>query len=462
MRLLATEPALRRLVGARAPATALVALGAIVGSLSLAYMTPPPPSLAAHETDGRLAISHVAIGSAWWARGLRPGMAAEWLEGGPAAEPSFMVLVGDAAIDVNLDGPERDPGSLVIAGLAMAVGLVMGRLGLPGRPMLLVISAAVAAAPWYPELGLPLALPLACLPVLVAWLGVEPRSSLSSRRLNFAASLAIAAVVAGGLLLMSGPSMSGPPVMWTVVWLFPSLAAFVVQAGGTALTTLDELSGTGLTRPTGRHEVVRHLIPMARESRLDGLESERRRVAEEVHDDLLPRLAASIRTLDVGDHDSSVATLRLREVSDSLRHLMNGRQLVELELGGLTAALESHVRMRQRDGVPIALAMTGDDQRPPLAVELSVYRIAQAAIENSITHSDASLIEVSLRTKKGAVDLTIRDDGTGMASTRAIEALRDGRVGLGEMHQRSSQLGARLTITSRTPSGTEVRFRWPK
>ncbi len=440
----------------RASTGALVASTALAASVGMAYIVPPPPSVAVRETAAGLAISHVTVGSAWWARGLRPGMTVERVAL-PSAGVTFTATVGDATLDVNLDVSERNPGHLIVAALAMVAAVAMGRFGLPGRATLLVVAAIVATAPWYAELGLPLALPLACLPILTAWRGVEPTTRRSRRRLATAGALCIGVVIAGGSLLLLGP-----PVPWSLVWLVPSLAAIALLAGGTVLHTRDQLQDVGRTGPAGRLETLRRLVPLARESRLDGLESERRRVAEQVHDDVLPRLAASIRTLDSGRPDASDTTAGLREVAASLRSLMNDRQLVVLELGGLTAALESYVHQLERDGLPVELTVIDDRRRPPIAVELGTYRIAQTAIDNAVTHAAGSFIRVWLRATKNAVELSVSDDGIGLAPTHARDALQEGHVGLGEMRQRAAQMQGRLSVTSRIPSGTHVHFKWPK
>lgn len=454
--LLGRAPVRRLPVTWRPRAAVLLASVALMGSAGLTYIVAAPRTISIQATSVGFVISHVTIGSAWWARGLRPGMVAEPWPADATPGVGFTAVVGGAAIDVNLDARRREGSHLVVAALAMIGAWILVRLGLPGRATLLVLAATVAAAPWYPELGLPLAMPLACLPLLVAWLGVEPKTPLSRQRLTAASTLTIAVVIGGGSLLMIGS-----PISWSLVWLAPSLAAFLLLASGAALCARDELREIAPLGRIGRIGVIRQLLPLARESRLDGLESERRRVAEEVHDEVLPRLAASLRTLDAGSLDASVTAAQLHEVAESLRNLMNGRQLVVLEVGGLAAALESHIQLLRRDGAPIDLTTSGDATRPPIAVELSAYRIAQAAIENSLAHARASSIEVRLHSTGGAVELAVRDDGIGASAGRALEALHDGHVGVGEMYQRAAQLEARLTITPRTPSGTEVYFRWP-
>src|SRR5204863_4093551 len=84
---------------------------------------------------------------------------------------------------------------------------------------------------------------------------------------------------------------------------------------------------------------------------------------------------------------------------------------------------------------------------------LALYRIAQEAIHNAITHGQARRIEIELANDGDYLRLRIQDDGVG------FEAQTNGTTGMGlrVMRYRAHSIGAVLTISSQLDRGTQVR-----
>jgi len=193
-------------------------------------------------------------------------------------------------------------------------------------------------------------------------------------------------------------------------------------------------------------------------------ESERRRVAEELHDEIGQNLTALALQLDrlhrraEEDLRPEVADVRdgvLASVED-VRGVVRTLRPEGLDALGLAAALTSlTTRLTQRTGIRIARELHGelpalDDER-----KLVVYRIAQESITNAIRHAQASCIEITLSTRADVVELTVRDDGVGIDEPSGA----GGDGGIRGMRERALSVGGRLDIRRRGDGlGTEVRL----
>src|SRR5439155_21365014 len=76
--------------------------------------------------------------------------------------------------------------------------------------------------------------------------------------------------------------------------------------------------------------------------------------------------------------------------------------------GGLPAAL---TELAARSPVPVTLTI--DLDRTDAVTESTCYFVCSEAVTNAIKHGSASHIGIDIRTRDGAIILTVRDDGTG-------------------------------------------------
>jgi two-component system NarL family sensor kinase len=96
------------------------------------------------------------------------------------------------------------------------------------------------------------------------------------------------------------------------------------------------------------------------------------------------------------------------------------------------------------------------------AVKTALYRIAQEALNNVVTHSGARKVALAIRSTGAHVELVIRDDGEGFnpADFAVLDASGRG-FGLASMSERAESTGGRFTLESEPGRGTTVRARWP-
>jgi len=112
--------------------------------------------------------------------------------------------------------------------------------------------------------------------------------------------------------------------------------------------------------------------------------------------------------------------------------------------------------MSQRTGIKTSLDFQPPEfpRLPPL-LERTVFRIVQEALTNVFRHSGALTATVTLVQKQNGLQVTVRDDGKGVAEDTA--QLRPGSigVGIGGIRERARELGGELRLMNASP-GTIV------
>lgn len=195
-------------------------------------------------------------------------------------------------------------------------------------------------------------------------------------------------------------------------------------------------------------------------------ESERRRLARELHDEVGQTLTGVVLQLEglhraaPGELAEPVALLQetAREGVEEVREIVRGLRPQALDEFGLRSALISLAAgVTERTGVHVRAWLAPD--LPPLAREqdLALYRVAQEGLTNVARHANARAADVILERAGDRVVLRVRDDGRGIADG---EATSQG-VGLGGMRERALLIGGLLTLGRHEGGGTEVRLEVP-
>ena len=200
-------------------------------------------------------------------------------------------------------------------------------------------------------------------------------------------------------------------------------------------------------------------------------EDERRRLAQDLHDDPLQTLTYLVRMLEQLTEDptlpTDLAVLVRRdgelasEVVDTLRTVIHGLRPPVLDDFGAVAALRQLVdEVRARHGISIRMRVTGEQVRLSAQCELTVYRVAQEALSNVVRHAKATSTRVDLHFDDDVV-LTVIDDGCGIAVSSTSSATSGSRLGLIGMRERVNLVGGSLDVHARMPNGTVVRATIP-
>lgn len=201
---------------------------------------------------------------------------------------------------------------------------------------------------------------------------------------------------------------------------------------------------------------------------LKAQEEERARLARELHDDLTQRLAGL--AMLTGGYAQAVRRCTMRDLPPKLEEL--GHELEKLARDSQSISRELHPSLLERVGLDGALraecatfgARTGlkidyesrdvpDDLAPEVGIVL--YRIAQEALRNVVSHSGANEARVSLAGTGGALELTVEDGGRGFDPTACPPG---SGLGLSSMAERARLVRGKLTIESSPGAGTRVRL----
>lgn len=406
------------------------AVGVLLGGA--AGLTPQQFDVA----PGSDVVTDVAIGSHAWVAGVRPGQpVAPW----PTLEPvGYDVAIGDTTVGVQLRPPIELVPWLLGATITAAAAAALGVVGLPGSTAVLAAATGIAVLPVAASCGLPVGGVVALLPVALGLTAVP------ASRGGVLVSLGLfGAVIAG----VSATALDDP---WRIVWQVPVLIGALLP-GAAALRAAQRLGAPSWAIVS---EAVGRATPLGRRARLAAVESERQRIASEIHSVVLPRLDDTIAALDEGDRVPVRA--RLRGLGDDLRDLMMDRQTVILRSAGLVEALDAFAETISTP--PPVVPRLSDRGRAPEAVELAAYRIAQAAVANARQHAGATTVRLIVSTSPRRVDLEVSDDGHGFSSFG-----RSGRrsTGLDEMGAQAEAVRGRLVVGPGMIGGVTVAFRWP-
>ncbi len=198
---------------------------------------------------------------------------------------------------------------------------------------------------------------------------------------------------------------------------------------------------------------------------LTAQEGERRRVSRELHDQICQQLAAIAIDLS-GFADMPLPTneervRRIREMrarivkaSEATRHIAYQLHPSTLDDLGLVASLRALCKeFSQREGMATEFDNGAMPAEIPLEVASCVYRVAQEGLQNIALHSKAKHVSISLRVEKGALTLSVLDDGTGF-NMRTVRG--KGRLGLIGMEERARLVNGALSVSSRPRHGTRI------
>ena len=196
-------------------------------------------------------------------------------------------------------------------------------------------------------------------------------------------------------------------------------------------------------------------------------EEERNRLARELHDDTIQAVIAlkqrvhlaqkSVKTQS-GHHALDELESLAEQTIGNLRRLTRALRPIYLEDLGLVTALEMLAReTSQANQLEVNFHLTGHERRLPREVELSLYRIAQEALNNTIRHSKATRADLKVTFDTSSIELEVTDNGSGFVVPKnPTDLAPSGHFGLLGVHERADLIGARLEIESALGKGTRL------
>lgn len=202
-------------------------------------------------------------------------------------------------------------------------------------------------------------------------------------------------------------------------------------------------------------------------------ETERQRLAQELHDETLQTLMVIANKCDSlasscederqveGNH--WIKNKILQSMDDLRRLSLNLRPNI-LDNFGLLAGIRWLVNNnnQEQNGCTMQVKVTGDEHDMSKLAELTIFRFVQEAIANIQRHAHAKSATVSLEFKDDEAMVEIEDDGVGFILPDRLSLFVDkGKLGMIGMEQRVVSAGGSLSVVSHPDRGTRLRATVP-
>jgi signal transduction histidine kinase len=204
---------------------------------------------------------------------------------------------------------------------------------------------------------------------------------------------------------------------------------------------------------------------------LETQETERRRVAHELHDELGQSLTAIKINMQMGYrlHKQSSDALHaenLRIVEDALQQVrrlaLALRPSMLDDLGLLPALRWMAEQNATRSGFTVEFDTDMDGTRLAPGIETACFRIVQEALTNIARHAQALCVDIAMRRTGDALMLSVHDDGRGFDLAEMCgRAVNGGSIGVLVMRERAELIGGQLDIESTPGQGSTVRLFCP-
>jgi len=196
--------------------------------------------------------------------------------------------------------------------------------------------------------------------------------------------------------------------------------------------------------------------------------AERARIAREMHDIVAHNLSVMIAlaegatyAMDASPERAAEATRRVsatgREALVEMRRLLGvlreESEAQPLEPQPSLDRLDELLARVNAAGIPVTMDLDGDPRELADGVQLTVFRVAQEALTNTLKHADRpTCAHLALSCRSGVVELEVVDTGSGRAVAHA------GGRGLHGMRERAATYGGKLEAGPRPQGGWRVHL----
>lgn len=174
------------------------------------------------------------------------------------------------------------------------------------------------------------------------------------------------------------------------------------------------------------NEIEKNYSRLLLDTALNSEETERRRIAQDLHDDIGTMLSLTKLSLnqlskivgDSGEKEGQIMKKTQSLVEETILHVRRiTRDLVPttLERFGLAEAIDEFIhKLEEGNNMVISFQSNTEDlPRQGQKIELTLYRIMQELVNNAIKHSNCSQIEISLEMNDKFIGLRVSDNGIG-------------------------------------------------
>ncbi len=207
-------------------------------------------------------------------------------------------------------------------------------------------------------------------------------------------------------------------------------------------------------------------------SQLEIQEQTLKNISQEIHDNIGQALTLAKLNLNMMSLENPVQLVQkignskelVSKAINDLRDLSRSLNTDYVEEMGLLRSVEYELEMISKSGtLQTQLQITGQVYRFDRQKELITFRIVQEVLNNIVKHARADSIEVRANYTGDKMELIITDDGEGVDLSPLNRNDHSGfGLGIRNMHNRASLIGADFKIMSTIGKGTSVHLILPK
>lgn len=236
---------------------------------------------------------------------------------------------------------------------------------------------------------------------------------------------------------------------------------------GNVIDITDQIRGETTLRQS------EHKLRLLSSQLLSAQETERKRIASELHDGVGQSLVAikfsvenAIKEFELSVPEGQLARLRgvVRKVQDAIEEVRNiSMDLRPSTLDDLGIVATIHWFCREFHAVfplrQFVKSISVEEDEVPESLKVVIFRILQEALNNVAKHAKASSVYVNLGVVDEQLQLSVSDNGCGFAPEEKEASARG--FGLNSMRERAMLSGGRLLIHSAPGRGTTIEVLWP-
>jgi signal transduction histidine kinase len=232
---------------------------------------------------------------------------------------------------------------------------------------------------------------------------------------------------------------------------------------GSGIFLMGAVGVLGYRQATLKQQRIQHEAALkeqlARAEAQNALQQERLRISRELHDNIGAQLTLINSSMDRAQ--GAAPNPRLEEVKkltlSTIRELRKTVWLINrqsVSLDEFVIKFREFAKPVQEAFVKFTVTMEGDGtQELPSAIATAIFRVLQEAVNNSVKHSGATELRVSLENAGGNLTITVADNGKGFAAGTV-----GGGFGLANMEERVRGLGGELAVQAAPGQGTRISF----
>ena len=189
---------------------------------------------------------------------------------------------------------------------------------------------------------------------------------------------------------------------------------------------------------------------------IEGLETERARMSKELHDGVCNDLLAIKMNINNGAPQEKTAEL-INMCRDSVRRISHELMPPEFKYATIEEVVRYYINKQQEAYKgKTAIEYYSDKEAAqwseiPDFMALDIYRIIQEAVGNSLKHSGAEKIEVSMKLSGRHLEVVVKDDGMYKISSQK-------GIGLESIQKRAKAINGKLTLETNESEGTILKL----